>query len=178
MTIALSFGLSFWTAQPSTTSTSPPFSLSLMSEINYPAMPLLTQSTSTLPTSKIAGPSVVSPPPALVTALEPIAGDGPDNYKTIFSIAELGGSDSAAHAQALLEKAERSVAVKSADDIEHNGSDSIERLSDRDIPRDPTNRRLVAVHGLNRPYFHFDLQEAVEAAVANAQRRSTKSIRE
>ncbi|CAM1505805.1 Fc.00g114420.m01.CDS01 [Cosmosporella sp. VM-42] len=90
--------------------------------------------------------------------------DGSRQYKTIFSIAELGGSDSAATAIALNEKAQSSV----RQDIETADSLDISRSSDKESPRDPTSSRLVAVQGLNRPYFHLDLQEAVDAAIDNA----------
>lgn len=95
--------------------------------------------------------------------------EGPGHWKTIFSIADLGGSDSAANAAALGEKAERTISHQY--DLEHNGSDDIKALADSDLPRDPGSHRLVAVQGLNRPFFHFDLQEAVEAAIENAELR-------
>ena len=101
---------------------------------------------------------------------ETAPGDRPDNYKTIFSIAELGGSDSAARAASILSKADRKGTAKT--DLE-NGSDIIEQ-SDEGVPQEVHSSRLVSVQGLNRPYFHFDLQEAVEAAVANVERRLHK----
>lgn len=93
-------------------------------------------------------------------------GQAAGHWKTIFSIADLGGSDSAAAVAAIGKQAEKSGNLKYEDDIEQAHSAS---SSDRDVPKDPTSARLVAVHGLNRPFFHFDLQEAVEAAVANAE---------
>lgn len=45
-----------------------------------------------------------------------------------------------------------------------------EAPSDQDMPRDPDSAQLVAVQGLNRPFFHFDLQEAVEAALLHKER--------
>ena len=84
-------------------------------------------------------------------------------WRTIFSIADLGGSDSAAKAA---ERHDRKDIVTHVDVEQASGSS--EKSADRDIPRDPASRKLVAVQGLNRPYFHFDLQEAVEAAVENA----------
>lgn len=94
--------------------------------------------------------------------------EGPGNWKRIFSIADLGGSDSPANQAAIEEKAERTATLQY--DIEQAHSTDQSQLSDKDIPRNPSSHRLVAVQGLNRPYFHFDLQEAVEAAVANARR--------
>lgn len=93
-------------------------------------------------------------------------GEGAGHWKTIFSIADLGGSDSAAAAAAAEEKASRAVQY----DVERTNSDDISKASDKDVPSHPSSRRLVAIRGLNRPYFHFDLQEAVESAIANAER--------
>lgn len=70
-------------------------------------------------------------------------GHGAGQWRTIFSIADLGGSDSAAQAAA---------AEMGPGDVETGGG------------------RLVAVQGMNRPYFHFDLQEAVEAAMMKLER--------
>lgn len=100
---------------------------------------------------------------------KPSPGEGPSHWKTIFSIADLGGSDSAAKAAEAAESGDKGEQSVKEYDIENAGSD-ISRLSDKDVPRNPGSARLVAVQGLNRPYFHFDLQEAVEAAVANAER--------
>ncbi|KAK0388873.1 hypothetical protein NLU13_5116 [Sarocladium strictum] len=96
-------------------------------------------------------------------------GDGPGHWKTIFSIADLGGSDSPAKAAAAIEGRQESEAHK-GDDIEHLGAGL-----DRDIPKNPRSERLVAVQGLNRPFFHFDLQEALDAAIANAEINSSVS---
>ncbi|KAH6603746.1 sulfate permease 2 [Trichoderma cornu-damae] len=93
-------------------------------------------------------------------------GEGAGRWKTIFSIADLGGSDSAAAAAAAEEKAGRTVQY----DVERTNSDDISKASDKDVPSHPSSHRLIAIRGLNRPYFHFDLQEAVESAVANAER--------
>ncbi|KAK7422462.1 hypothetical protein QQZ08_009450 [Neonectria magnoliae] len=83
-------------------------------------------------------------------------------WKAIFSIADLGGDDSAATAIALGEKGDR---VRQ--DIEAvnttNSQDSDKGFNKR------SNSRLTAVQGLNRPYFHLDLQEALDAAVTNAE---------
>ncbi|CAG9981914.1 unnamed protein product [Clonostachys byssicola] len=79
--------------------------------------------------------------------------------RTIFSIAELGGADSAAAAaEAERRKAAEQTKEKHADDIESIGAGSRRSSS-----------KQVALQGLNRPLFHFDLHEAVEAAIANAQ---------
>jgi sodium-independent sulfate anion transporter 11 len=90
--------------------------------------------------------------------------DATGHWKAIFSIADLGGDDSAATAAALDEKAKNS-APQDIEAVEGSiNSASLEKL-----PREHTSSRLVAVGGLNRPYFHLDLQEAVDAAVAAAE---------
>ncbi|RKK94735.1 Sulfate permease 2 [Fusarium oxysporum] len=92
--------------------------------------------------------------------------DGTGQWKAIFSIADLGGDDSAATAAALDEKA-KSAPVKQ--DIEAV-DDSINSIgSEKGVSRDPASARLIAVQGLNRPFFHLDLQEAVDAAVSAAE---------
>ncbi|OAA63088.1 sulfate permease II [Cordyceps fumosorosea ARSEF 2679] len=105
---------------------------------------------------------------------KPSAGETAGHWRTIFSIADLGGADSAAKAAELEEKAAGTrgsydVEGKAAPDSEIWPASGSEGGNDAP-PKNPGSARLVAVHGLNRPYFHFDLQEAVEAAVANAER--------
>lgn len=97
---------------------------------------------------------------------KPDPGESAGHWKRIFSIADLGGSDSAATAAAIEEKADRPIIY----DIEQEPLSDISRASDKDVPRNPGSARLVAVQGLNRPFFHFDLQEAVEAALLHAER--------
>lgn len=93
-------------------------------------------------------------------------GEGAGHWKTIFSIADLGGSDSASKAAAIEDRAERPALY----DIAQQPAPDISRLLDQDVPRNPGSARLVAVQGLNRPFFHFDLQEAVEAALLHVER--------
>ncbi|KAM5341595.1 hypothetical protein ACJ41O_014626 [Fusarium nematophilum] len=92
--------------------------------------------------------------------------DGAGQWKAIFSIADLGGSDSAAAAVALDEKAKH---APLRHDIEAVDDSINSQSSEKGISRDRTSSRLVAVQGLNRPYFHLDLQEAVDAAISNAE---------
>ncbi|KAM0420802.1 hypothetical protein ACHAPT_011463 [Fusarium lateritium] len=91
--------------------------------------------------------------------------DSAGQWKAIFSIADLGGSDSAATAAALDEKSKTAPIRQDIEAID----DSINSSSEKAVSRDPSNSRLVAVQGLNRPYFHLDLQEAVDAAISNAE---------
>ncbi|KAF4121428.1 solute carrier family 26 (sodium-independent sulfate anion transporter), member 11 [Geosmithia morbida] len=76
-----------------------------------------------------------------------------DRGEAIFSIAELMGSRPTPDAS----KAD--LPDKRHSDIESEG-ESAEPLT--------AETRKVVIHGLNRPHFHFDLHEAVEAAVADA----------
>ncbi|KAM4066166.1 sulfate permease family protein [Hirsutella rhossiliensis] len=87
-----------------------------------------------------------------------------------FGIADLGGSDSAAKAAAMEEKAERKSLLYDVEEPLEPAAATGSQLSDKDVPRNPGSARLVAVQGLNRPFFHFDLQEAVEAALLHAER--------
>lgn len=77
---------------------------------------------------------------------------------SIFSIADLGGPET---------QADRKTAV--SHDIEEG-----EIKEDNDVPKTPSETTLVAVHGLNRPYFHVDLQEALEAAIESVEAGETK----
>lgn len=104
---------------------------------------------------------------------KPRAGEGAGHWKTIFSIADLGGADSAAKAAELEERAGRgSLAYDVESKVAPDSDIYPASASDNDVPKNPGSARLVAIQGLNRPYFHFDLQEAVEAAITNAKRAS------
>ncbi|KYK54258.1 sulfate permease II [Drechmeria coniospora] len=94
---------------------------------------------------------------------KPSPGARTGRWKRIFSIADLGGSDSAANAAANEEKTADAAPVPY--DVEPGPPSEGSQLSDKDVPQNPGSARLVAVQGLNRPFFHFDLQEAVEAAL-------------
>ncbi|EEU38220.1 uncharacterized protein NECHADRAFT_66911 [Fusarium vanettenii 77-13-4] len=96
----------------------------------------------------------------------PRESDGAGQWKAIFSIADLGGSDSAATAAAYDEK---SKIAPVRQDIEAIDDSINSQSSEKGVSRDPSHSRLVAVQGLNRPYFHLDLQEAVDAAISNAE---------
>lgn len=98
-------------------------------------------------------------------------------WKSIFSVADIGGRDSAA-AQAEREEAEALGAQIHAPgssgksgpalDIEEaQSSDSVD-----DDPKTKSPRfKGVTVHGLNRPLFHVDLTSALQSAVANIEAR-------
>jgi sodium-independent sulfate anion transporter 11 len=84
------------------------------------------------------------------------AADG--QTQAIFSIAELMGQQN----------------TPSVDVKDKKGSDDdIENMSAPLEQRTPlTGPRQIVVQGLNRPLFHFDLQEAVEAAVVDARTKT------
>lgn len=116
-------------------------------------------------------------------------GSGIHRWKPIFSVAEIGGSHSAA---AEAEARENRRALKAAakrdqasDDIEvRTGSRSSTPDSDVDsldkqlsqakaygtMSQKPS--KVAVVQGLNRPLFHVDVTAALNSALANAQRKS------
>ncbi|KAI1390165.1 putative sulfate permease [Hypoxylon trugodes] len=109
-------------------------------------------------------------------------------WKSIFSVAEIGGSESAA-AAAELEANEkeatnplRPTLSKPIDDItpEPSAASSITQsaasksnTTTNKAPEftRPGEARRVAVHGLNRPLFHVDLTSALQSAIANVRAR-------
>jgi sodium-independent sulfate anion transporter 11 len=100
-------------------------------------------------------------------------------WQSIFSVAEIGGSDSAAQAadDQLNEKEfGRSISRPGPTDIEAAPSEGSSQ--DADIkPSERQNVRLskrkaVVVHGLNRPLFHVDLTSALQSAIHNIENRA------
>ncbi|KAF2468111.1 sulfate permease [Lindgomyces ingoldianus] len=112
---------------------------------------------------------------------------GVHRWKPIFSVAEIGGSNSAAAAaearenkRALHEAAKRR-GSSTADDIEEgvstpsSESDSLDKQISTSkaygtIGQRPA--RVAVVQGLNRPLFHVDITAALNSALANVQRKS------
>jgi solute carrier family 26 (sodium-independent sulfate anion transporter), member 11 len=132
---------------------------------------------------------------ALVSAGFGYMSESPDGFhhrwQPIFSVAEIGGTDSAA-AVAENEANEKEVGLHqgrvSRDVPRASGDlDAIERgavtassTSSGSIKKGrqasavgqtPTAKRRVAVHGLNRPLFHIDLTSALQSAIASAEAR-------
>lgn len=105
-------------------------------------------------------------------------GELKSRWKPIFSVAEIGGSDSAAQAEEDHEKQivrERTRDARGKDDIE-SASASASTSSDdiTKVVQASTNKaatRTAVVHGLNRPLFHIDLTSALQSAVANVESR-------
>ncbi|KAI1645710.1 sulfate permease [Daldinia loculata] len=107
-------------------------------------------------------------------------------WKSIFSVAEIGGSDSAAAAaeqeaneketqiRPTLSKSE-SVDPSTQDTPGPSTASSITQsaLLKNKAPDFTKNNetRKVAVHGLNRPLFHVDLTSALQSAIANVRAR-------
>ncbi|KAF1997606.1 sulfate permease 2 [Amniculicola lignicola CBS 123094] len=112
-------------------------------------------------------------------------GSGTHRWKPIFSVADIGGSTSAAAAAEAREnrKALRAAARSGdvSDDIEERGSSINSETDTLDKQLSQTKaygtlegkaRQVAVVQGLNRPLFHVDLTAALESALANAQSKS------
>jgi sodium-independent sulfate anion transporter 11 len=113
---------------------------------------------------------------------------GAHRWKPVFSVAEIGGSDSAAAAAEAREHrhAQRALSL-SHNDIEaaHESAESSDAGSlnkqlelskaygaaEGDVRGVPAGR-VAVVQGLNRPLFHVDVTAALNSALANAQRKS------
>jgi len=120
---------------------------------------------------------------------EPENGATVNRWKPIFSVAEIGGSNSAA-AEAEARENRRAMRKASkaqdADDIEESAA--LPRSRSNSSESDPFEReltqskaygtigqksgRIAVVQGLNRPLFHVDITAALNSALANAQRKS------
>lgn len=102
-------------------------------------------------------------------------------WRSIFSVAEIGGDASAAALQEneANEKEMKTYARNNAlDAIERGTSSSAASVRNDDLKTAETSSsgravtaRRVAVHGLNRPLFHIDLTSALQCAVANVEAR-------
>ncbi|KAI1845249.1 hypothetical protein JX265_005404 [Neoarthrinium moseri] len=108
-------------------------------------------------------------------------------WQSIFSVAEIGGSSSAA-AAAEQEANEKAFGVhqtraSSSDQAPGDNLDAIERgaasssasgsIKKGNSGGGVQNKRRVAVHGLNRPLFHVDLTGALQSAIANVEARES-----
>jgi sodium-independent sulfate anion transporter 11 len=100
-------------------------------------------------------------------------------WKPIFSVAELGGSDSAAQfAEATGNEKELKAARTQEQERPTHGdgihADTDSGLSSGDLKGAAVKRsggRVAVVSGLNRPLFHLDLTSALQSAIANVQAR-------
>lgn len=117
-------------------------------------------------------------------------------WKPIFSVAEIGGSYSAAaeaeaDANRRVQQQQRTLTQlrRSHDDVEASAQSPSERSSDTGSLRKQLEHskaygstdahvvktgtgRIAVVQGLNRPLFHVDVTAALNSALANAQRKS------
>ena len=99
-----------------------------------------------------------------------------ERWKPIFSVAEIGGPQSAAAAAETRE--EKEYRRKSERDVEGARIEAITRDNDSDTSSDLKKNltqvnvhKVVAVQGLNLPLFHIDLTSALQSAVANVESR-------
>ncbi len=118
-----------------------------------------------------------------------------NRWKPVFSVAEIGGSASAAAAAEYrenvqrqrthdIEEARRSRSRSVTGDENGNPNDdsiaSASSTSDdygkeldasKAYSKSQDGTRVAVVHGLNRPLFHIDLTSALQSAIANVERR-------
>ena len=98
-------------------------------------------------------------------------------WKPIFSVAEIGGSDSAASYAEWQDNRDTHPQVTSVatvgEDTEANGKgvEDTEGKVVSEQARDGGERKKVVVHGINRPLFHVDLTVALQSAIHNAEKR-------
>ncbi|KAI0512453.1 sulfate permease [Xylaria bambusicola] len=102
-------------------------------------------------------------------------------WKSIFSIAEIGGNDSAAAAAEreanekelvlMQSRAEDPEAGRSEGIIQPSGASSSSESVVKSKNPDPRSPRRAVVHGINRPLFHVDLTSALQSAIANVEAR-------
>lgn len=110
-------------------------------------------------------------------------------WKAIFSVAEMGGSTSAAAVAQHREQEEQLRAQRTrdaeqgryagggdqigheADSSSHSGSDLAKELGTSKAYGKHIGSKVALVHGLNLPLFHIDLTSALQSAIANAELR-------
>jgi solute carrier family 26 (sodium-independent sulfate anion transporter), member 11 len=104
-------------------------------------------------------------------------GDLWHRWKPIFSVAELGGYDSAAgYAEwQVNDDIQHEVAAEEVvgQDIETNVK-GIKESYGKEVStqaREQKDKKVVTVNGVNRPLFHVDLTVALQSAIHNAEKR-------
>lgn len=111
-----------------------------------------------------------------------IEGEGSfERWKPIFSVAEIGGSSSAAAAGD--EAYNKLHTYTSAKDVESHGhgarddpsSDIQTQLHSSSAYKSGSGVKVAVVQGLNRPFFHIDVTSAVQSAVHNIQTSGTSA---
>jgi len=104
-----------------------------------------------------------------------IEGDsGLHRWKPLFSVADIGGSDSAAQTAELLNiNNEKELKEQRIRDLErprdHLSADS--SSDTKAVVASKARSRTAVVSGLNRPLFHIDLTSALQSAIANVRAR-------
>lgn len=106
-------------------------------------------------------------------------------WRSIYSLAEIGGSESAAEAaehevneKELALSQKPSARARDGDGLPVWSSNRVADAIDAGTPpggkdgRQQLRRRTVVVHGLNRPLFHVDLTSALQSAIANVEARN------
>ncbi|KAG4033457.1 hypothetical protein MFRU_005g04610 [Monilinia fructicola] len=101
--------------------------------------------------------------------------EGSHRWKPIFSVAEMGGQDSAA-AAAEAESNEKEIneqrtRERANGDQIRGDSESGSGSDLKTVSKNVTRSRTAVVNGLNRPLFHIDLTSAFQSAVANVRAR-------
>ena len=104
-------------------------------------------------------------------------------WKPLFSVAEMGGSTSAAaDAERRVNRhistkhddveagQERKVTQREVDSINENSERSSDQFEEK-----LRSGKIAVVHGVNRPYFHIDLSSALQSAIQNTESLRTKN---
>jgi sodium-independent sulfate anion transporter 11 len=110
-----------------------------------------------------------------------LAEEAPHRWKPIFSVSELGGSDSAA-ATAEAVTIEKELNKQRTRERQVHSGDGIQADSDSGLSSDlkgtvKSGSRTAVVNGLNRPLFHIDLTSALQSAIANVEAREEVEVR-
>jgi sodium-independent sulfate anion transporter 11 len=99
-------------------------------------------------------------------------------WKPIFSVAEIGGPESAAQFAQISANEKELKAHRTTEQERPSHGDGIHPDSDSGLSSGDlkgvgvkTTGRIAVVTGLNRPLFHIDLTSALQSAIANAQAR-------
>jgi sodium-independent sulfate anion transporter 11 len=102
-------------------------------------------------------------------------------WKPLFSISEIGGSDSAAEAAEVAgnEKVLHKQRLREHNALNGDGirADSDSGLSSEIKGTAKASSRAAVVTGLNRPLFHIDLTSALQSAIANVEARDEVETR-
>ena len=110
-----------------------------------------------------------------------------ERWKPVFSVAEIGGKDSAASAAEHLENEKElrrqrtrdaelaNKGMAGADTIGHDSASTSSGEFDKSLGESKAyvrqTSRVAVVQGLNRPLFHIDLTSALQSAIANVEGR-------